>query len=60
VVFGEFALFAHVYEQKFIAAVDSRFHRIDIRLADASAGIVNDFQKAGRVLVSHGFSLIEI
>src|ERR1700685_219557 len=53
VILGELAFFAHVDEQEFTAAAHSCFYFVDSRFAHASLRIVNDFQKARRMLVSH-------
>src|SRR5580692_9370517 len=58
VVLGEFALFSHVHQQKCITAVDSPLHFFGIRLANPRFGVVHNFQKPRRMLVSHKFLLL--
>jgi hypothetical protein len=54
VVGVEFAVFADIDEDKLLAAVEPGLDRVDAGFADALLGIVDDFQKARRMLMCHG------
>ena len=53
VVLGVLAFLAHVDERGPLAAVKTLLHFVNVGLADALLGIVDDVEKTGRVLVSH-------
>src|SRR5579871_719374 len=54
VIFGEFALFAHIHKHEFVSAIHAGLYLIYVGFADARARIVDDLQEPGRVLMSHG------
>src|ERR1700733_9188629 len=55
-VVGEFALFAHIYQHEWFAAIYFRFHFRDTGFAHASLRLFYNFQKARRMLRGHAFS----
>ena len=56
VVGGEFAVFADVDQNEFLAAIETGFDRVNGGFADAPLGVVHNLQKARRMLMSHGES----
>ena len=60
-ILGELALLAHVDQRELLAAIDSLLYFVDGRFAHARFGVVNNLQKAGRMLVCHktSFSFVE-
>jgi hypothetical protein len=53
VILGVFALLAHIDQEKFFAVIDFLFYLVDVGFANAGFGVVDDFKKAGRMLVGH-------
>src|SRR5947209_3595089 len=53
VVFGEFALLAHVDESELVSAVHPGFYRIDTIFMNTGFRVVHNFQKTGSMLVGH-------
>src|ERR1700739_4152789 len=49
----KFAFLANVDEQELVAPIQSFFHLIDVGFADAAAGVFDNLEEAGRMLVSH-------
>jgi 23S rRNA pseudouridine2605 synthase len=49
-VLGKLALFAYIDEQKAVTAIHTGFHCVNVGLANARPGIVDDLQKPGWVL----------
>ena len=56
VVGVEFAVFADVDENEFLAAIEPGFDRVNAGFADAPLGVVDNLQKARWMLMSHGES----
>src|SRR6266581_7131632 len=46
VVFSEFALFPHIHQREFFAAIEFLFHFVDADLFNTRLGVVHNFQKA--------------
>ena len=57
VVGVEFAIFADVNENKFLAAIESGFDFVNVGFADALLGVFDNLQKARWMLLSHGYRL---
>ena|SRR5579872_6562937 len=55
-ILGVFAFFADVDKKKFVASVDPLFDLRYVGLAYVTFGVIDDFQKTGRVLLVHGSS----
>jgi hypothetical protein len=56
VVGVEFAVFADVYENEFVAAIEPRLDFVNGGFADALLGVVDNLQKARWMLMGHGRS----
>src|SRR5579859_1020066 len=52
-IFIKFTFLANVNEQELVAAVQSFLDLVDVGLADAASGIVDDLEEAGRMLMCH-------
>ena len=55
VVGVEFAIFANVDENKFLAAIEPGFNFVNIGFTDALLGVFDNLQKARWMLLSHGY-----
>jgi hypothetical protein len=53
VVGVEFAVFANVDENEFVAAIEPGFHLVNVGFADALLGVVDNLQKARWMLKCH-------
>jgi hypothetical protein len=53
VVGVEFAVFANVDENEFVAAIEPDFHLVNVGFADALLGVVDNLQKARWMLKCH-------
>ena len=49
----EFAVFADVDENEFLAAIEPGFDFVNVGFANALLGVVDNLQKAGWMLMSH-------
>jgi hypothetical protein len=54
VVGVEFAIFADVDENKFLAAIEPGFNFVNVGFTDALPGVFDNLQKARWMLLGHG------
>src|SRR5262249_42862584 len=56
-IFGEFVIFTNVYKKEFFAAIHALLDVVNGGFADATFGVIDDFEEGGGMLMSHDFVL---